>query len=101
MRFLSANYMLLFAEVCTKDPELCENGEILCNIFKQKFLMFRFIKLAKLIFFGFTFDTNLSIFIAKTLERKLFCRQINQSRVLFSFPSCDWLYFFQSWHVKK
>ena len=50
-------------------------------------------------FFGFTFNTNLSIFIEKTWERKLFCHQTNQSTSLFSFPSCDWLYFLQSWHV--
>ena len=31
--------------------ELCE----LHNIFKQNFLMFQFIKLAKILFFGFTF----------------------------------------------
>ena len=39
------------------------------------------------IFFGFTFNTKLFIFKAKTKERKLFYRQINLSRVLFSFPS--------------
>ena len=37
----------------------------------------------------------------KTRERMLFCLQINPRRVLFSFPSCDWLYFLQSWHVSK
>ena len=36
-------------------------------------------------FFGFTFRTNLSIFKAETWERKLFCSQINQSRVPFFF----------------
>ena len=44
--------------------ELCE----LHNIFKQKFLMFQFIKL---IFFCFTFNTKLPILQAKALERKL------------------------------
>ena len=32
-------------------------------------------------------------------EKKLFCRQLNRSRRLFSFPGCDWLRFFQSWRV--
>ena len=36
------------------------------------------------IFFGFTFNITSTIFKAKTWERKLFCCQINQSRVLFS-----------------
>ena len=44
-------------------------------------------------FFGFTFKTNWSIFKAKTPERKLFCRQINQSRALFSFSKL-WLVIF-------
>ena len=35
----------------------------------------------------------------KTRERRLFCCQINPTRVLFSFPSCDWLHFFQSWSL--
>ena len=35
------------------------------------------------IFFGFTFKTNLSILKATTREKKLFCRQMNQSRALF------------------
>lgn len=50
------------------------------------------------IFFGFS---KLSIFKAKTCIRKLFCCIINQSTALFSFPSCDWWYFFQSWHMYK
>ena len=45
-------------------------------------------------FFGFTFKTNLSIFKAKTRERKLVCRQINQSRVLNFFFSKLWLVIF-------
>ena len=51
--------------------------------FNQKFLLFQFIKLA--IFFGFTLNTNLSIFKAKTRERKLFCHQINRGGALFFF----------------
>ena len=52
----------------------------------KKFLMFQFIKLAS----SFnTFHTKLSK--AKKRARKVFCWEINGSRVLFSFPSCDWL----------
>ena len=51
------------------------------------------------IFFGFTFKTKLSISKRKHGEKKLFCRQLNRSRRLFSFPGCDWLRFFQSWRV--
>ena len=69
-----------------------------CTIFlSQNFLCFNLVSLQ--VFFGFTFNTKSSIFKAKTPERKLFCRQINRSRALFSFPSYDWLYFFQSWRV--
>ena len=47
MRFFPANYALLFGELCTQNPELCENyANCTDNIFKQKFLMFQFSKLA-------------------------------------------------------
>ena len=69
-----------------------------CTIFlSENFYCFSLLSLR--IFFGFNFNTKLSIFQAKTRERKLFCRQINRGRVLFSFPSCEWLYLFQSWHM--
>ena len=45
----SANYALFFGELCAKNPELCANHAnctILHNIFKQKFSMFQFVKLA-------------------------------------------------------
>ena len=44
---IKANYAQFFGELCTQNPELCE----LCNIFKPKFLMFQFIKLANLLWF--------------------------------------------------
>ena len=74
----------------------------------QKYLIMRIVQyfyekifnlLSFQIFVGFTFSTKLSIFKAKTRERKLFCRQINRGRRLFSLPACDWLRFFQSWRV--
>ena len=43
------------------------------------------------ILFDITFNTKLPILKLKTLERKLFCQQINQKKALFSFPRCDWL----------
>jgi len=39
------------------------------------------------ILFGFTFNTKLPILKLKTLERKLFCQQINQRRALFLFQA--------------
>ena len=67
--------------------KLCANCSML---FKQKFLIFQFIKLA----FSFnTFHTKLSK-AKKKRARKVFCCKINHSRVLFSFPSCDWLLLF-------
>ena len=70
--------------------KLCANCSML---FKQKFLIFQFIKLAS----SFnTFHTKLS---KEKRAKKVFCCKINHSRVLFSFPSCDWLYFCQSWHI--
>lgn len=62
-----------FSKLCA-NTELCEN----CAIsFCEKFLMLQFIKLA--IFFGFTFNTKLSIFKLKWWERKLFSQPINVS----------------------
>ena len=60
----------------------------------NEIFLFQFIKLAS----SFnTFHTKLSK--ARKRARNVFCCKINQSGVLFSFPSCDWLYFFQSWHI--
>ena len=44
MRFLSANYALFFGELCE-----------LRNIFKRKFLIFQFIKLANLLWLFFEY----------------------------------------------
>ena len=49
--FFSANYALFFGQLCVKNSKLCANYAnctILHNIFKQKLLMFQFIKLANL-----------------------------------------------------
>ena len=54
--------------------------------FKATFLMLQFIKLAN----------RLHFFNAKTGIRKMFCHQINRSKALSSFSSCDWLYVLQS-----
>ena len=51
------------------------------QILSTNFYCFNLISLQ--IFFGFTLNTNLSIFKAKTRKRKLFCHQINQSGALF------------------
>ena len=66
----------------------------------KKILMLQFIKLANP---WFCFYSNTNIIHFQTQERKLFCHQLNWSSALFSFASCDWLYynffFFQSWHM--
>ena len=96
MLFFSSNYALFFGELCPKNPELCTN-HVNCTIFLGKNFKLCFNNLLSLqIFFGFTFNTKLSIFKVKTREKKLFCHQINRSRALFSFPICDWSYLFQS-----
>lgn len=50
-------------------------------------------------FFGFTFNINLSIFKAKTRKGSCFSANKSKRGAFFSFPSCDWLYFFQSWRL--
>ena len=90
--FFPANYVLILAN----HAELRE----LCNyLFSAQFYCFNLLSLQT--FFGLTFNTKLSIFNGKSQERKLFCRQINQIRALFRFPSCEigHNYFFQSWRV--
>ena len=82
--FLQANYKLLFGELLIKNPKSCKLHSIVQYVLQ--------------IIFGFTFNAKLS-FSKQTRKGKLFCCQINQSRVLFSFLSCDWLYFFQSWRI--
>ena len=47
----------------------------------QNFSCFDFLSLE--MYFGFTFNTKLSIFEAKTRERKLYYRQINRIRLIF------------------
>mgnify|MGYP007058645313 CR=1 FL=1 len=103
--------MKLLRALRTGPPELCgffppsKLCAILWRIMGQKCLIMRIVHekifnlLSFQIFVGFTFSTKLSIFKAKTRERKLFCRQINRGRRLFSLPACDWLRFFQSWRV--
>ena len=75
MCFFLANYVLFFGELCAKNPKKCMNY-VNCTIFLCKnFSCFNLSSLQ--IFFGFTFNKKLSIFKVKTLERKLFCHQIN------------------------
>ena len=64
------NYPFTFSKLCGKNPEI---------LYQKCFNL-----LSLQIFFGFTFNITSTIFKAKTWERKLFCCQINQSRVLFS-----------------
>ena len=70
--------------------------KIMCesfNAFQQKFLIFQFIKLPS----SFNnFHTKLSKAKKKGKEGVLLQ---NKPKQFFSFPSCDWLYFFQSWHI--
>ena len=58
-------------------------------------IMFHGVIACKCSFSYNTSHTKLSKVIKRT--RKVFCCEINRSRALFSFPSCDWFYFFQSW----
>ena len=66
-----------------------------CTIFlSENFKCFNLLSLQ--IFFGSTFKCKIIHFQSQTRERKSFCHQIHRGRARFSFPSCDWLYFFQS-----
>ena len=58
----------------------------------KKFLMFPFIKLLLSIFFIQNYPKQ------KKRARKVFCCEINGSRVLFSFPSCDLVIIISSNH---
>ena len=46
-------------------------------------------------FFGYSFNSKLSIKTENT-GKKVVLPQINRRKALFSFQSCDWLYFVQS-----
>ena len=81
-----------FGELCTKNSELWANCEHWALFWNEHFYYFNLLSLQ--IFFGFTFMQNYHF-----QSENLFFRQINRSRALFSFPSCDKLCFFQSWRV--
>ena len=84
--FFPANYALLFGELCTKNAKSCANyvnAARCCTIFfTKKFKCFSLLSLQ--IFFGFTFNTKLSIFKARTREGKFNILPSRQGSFFFS-----------------
>ena len=83
MRYFLANY-------APKIPDYAN--------FKHKFLLFQFNKLANLLWFYSEY--KFIHFQSENTEEKVVLPPNKSKRsAFFFFPSCDRLYFFQSWHV--
>ena len=78
--FVSSQLCVIFlVNYASKNPNYANSAKCLRESFKcLNLLSFQ-------VFFGLIFNTKLSIFKAKTQERKVSCHQINQSKAFFLF----------------